>query len=109
MNKITKIILGVAVPLAIFSGYWFITRNREPYLDLDGTDWMNNIANIKFGRNKKSVSIGNDGEMNAGATYSDKYKLTFTSSGKNMTFYIKDKEGNVYDKKVIDFGAKIIY
>jgi hypothetical protein len=109
MNKTTKIILGVAVPLAVFGGYWFIIRNREPNLDLDGTDWINDIANIKFGRNKKSVSMGNNGEMNAGATYSDKYKLTFTSSGKNMTLYVKDIDGNVYDKKVVDFGAKIIY
>jgi hypothetical protein len=109
MSKATKIILGIAVPLAIFGGYWFITRNREPYLDLDGTDWANDIANVKFGRNRKSISLGNSGEMNAGATFSDKYKLTFTSSGKNMTFYIKDIDGNVYEKKVIDFGAKIIY
>jgi hypothetical protein len=108
MDK-TKIILGVSVSLAVFSAYWFITRNREPYLDLDGTDWSNNIAEIKFGRNKKSVSLGNSGEMNAGSTYSDKYKLTFESSGKNMILYIKDKYENIYDKKVIDFGAKIIY
>ena len=109
MNKTTKIILGVVVPLAVFGAYLFIVRNREPLLDLDDTDWSNDIANIKFGRNKKSVSLGNKGEMNAGATYSDKYKLTFTSNKKNMTFFVKDADGNVFDKKIVDFGAKIIY
>jgi hypothetical protein len=109
MNRSTKIILGVAVPLAIFGGYWFITRNREPYLDLDGTDWMNSIANVKFGKNTKSVPVGGSGILNAGSTFSDKYRLEYSSSGKNITFFVKDKDGNIYDKRVVDFGAKIIY
>jgi hypothetical protein len=46
MNKTTKVILGVAVPLAVFGGYWFIYRNREPFLDLEGTDWINDIINL---------------------------------------------------------------
>ena len=57
MNKTTKIILGIAVPLTVFGGYWFIYRNREPLLDLDDTDWTNNVAVIKFGRNNKSIFI----------------------------------------------------
>jgi hypothetical protein len=109
MNKTTKIILGVAVPLAVFGGYWFIVRNREPILDLEETDWLDNIAVIKFGRNNKSVSLGNSGEMNAGATYSDKYKLEFTSDKKLMVFYVKDKYGSLVDKQTLDFGAKIRY
>jgi hypothetical protein len=109
MNKTTKIILGVAVPLAVFGGYWFIVRNREPILDLESTDWLDNIAVIKFGRNNKSVSLGNSGEMNAGATYSDKYKLEFTSDKKLMVFYVKDKYGSLVDKQTLDFGAKIRY
>ena len=75
MNKTTKVILGIAVPLTVFGGYWFVYRNREPLLDLDETDWTNNVAVIKFGRNNKSISLGNNGEMNAGSTYSDKYKV----------------------------------
>ena len=109
MNKTTKIILGVAVPLAVFGGYWFIVRNREPILDLESTDWLDNIAVIKFGRNNKSVSLGNGGEMNAGATYSDKYKLEFSSDKKLMVFYVKDKYGSLVDKQTLDFGAKIRY
>jgi hypothetical protein len=109
MNKTTKIILGVAVPLAVFGGYWFIVRNREPILDLESTDWLDNIAVIKFGRNNKSVSLGNSGEMNAGATYSDKYKLEFSSDKKLMVFYVKDKYGSLVDKQTLDFGAKIRY
>lgn len=109
MNKTTKIILGVAVPLAVFGGYWFIVRNREPLLDLEETDWLDNIAVIKFGRNSKSVALGNSGEMNAGATYSDKYKLEFTSDKKLMVFYVKDKYGSLIDKQTLDFGAKIRY
>lgn len=109
MEKKTKVILGIVIPLAVFGGYWFIYRNREPFLDLDGTDWSNSLAKIKFGKNEKSVSVGNSGEMNAGSTYSDKYKLEFNSKGKNMVFFVKDLDGNIYDKKVIDFGAKIIY
>ena len=109
MNKTTKIILGIAVPLTVFGGYWFVYRNREPLLDLDGTDWINNVAVVKFGRNDKSISLGNNGEMNAGSTYSDKYKVEFTTDKKIMTFYVKDKDGNLFDKKIVDFGAKIIY
>jgi hypothetical protein len=109
MNKTTKVILGVAVPLAVFGGYWFIYRNREPFLDLEGTDWINDIAVIKFGRNNKSVALGNSGEMNAGSTYSDKYKLEFKTDKKLMVFYVKDKEGNLIDKQTLDFGAKIRY
>ncbi len=109
MNKTTKVILGIAVPLTVFGGYWFIYRNREPLLDLDETDFINNVAVIKFGRNNKSISLGNDGEMNAGSTYSDKYKVEFKTDKKIMTFYVKDKEGNLFDKKIVDFGAKIIY
>jgi hypothetical protein len=109
MENKTKIILGIIIPLAVFGGYWFIVRNREPSLNLEDTDWINNIAKIKFGMNTKSVSLGNSGEMNAGSTYSDKYKLEFTSDKKNMVFYVKDKDGNLIDKQTLDFGAKIQY
>ena len=109
MNKTTKIILGVAVPLAVFGGYWFIVRNREPFLNLEETDWLDNIAVIKFGRNSKSVPLGNSGEMNAGSTYSDKYKLEFKTDKNLMLFYVKDKDGNLIDKQTLDFGAKIRY
>jgi hypothetical protein len=109
MDKRTKIILGIVYPLAVFSGYWFIVRNREPSLNVDNVDWLNNLVNIKFGNNKKTISVGNNGEMNAGATYSDKYKLQFKSDKNIMTFYIKDKNGDIIDKKTLDFGAKISY
>jgi hypothetical protein len=109
MNKTTKIILGIAVPLAVFGGYWFIIRNREPFLNLEETDWLDNIAVIKFGRNTKSVALGNSGEMNAGSTYSDKYKLEFKTDKNLMLFYVKDKDGNLIDKQTLDFGAKIRY
>jgi hypothetical protein len=109
MEKTTKIVLGVLVPLAIISGYVFIFKNREPILDLEETDWINDVAKIKFGKNKKSVSLGNNGEMNAGATYSNKYKLEFTSDKKLMVFYVKDKDGYLVDKQTLDFGAKIRY
>lgn len=109
MNKTTKIILGIAVPLAVFGGYWFIFRNREPFLNLEETDWLDNIAVIKFGKNKKSVALGNNGEMNAGSTYSDKYKLEFKTEKNLMIFYVKDKNGNLIDKQTLDFGAKIRY
>jgi hypothetical protein len=109
MDTKQKIVLGLSFSLAIFGGYWFITRNREPNLNLDETDWMNNIANAKFGKNNRSISIGESGTLDAGSTYSDKYRLEYSSSGKNITFYVKDKNGNIYDKRIVDFGAKIIY
>ena len=109
MNNTTKIFLGIAVPLAVFGGYWFIVRNRDPILDLDDTDWIGNVAVIKFGRNTKSVALGNSGEMNAGSTYSDKYKLEFKTDKNLMIFYLKDKEGSLVDKQTLDFGAKIRY
>jgi hypothetical protein len=109
MENKTKIILGIAIPLAFLGAYWFIFRNREPLLNLEDVDWDNEIANTKFGMNKKSISLGNSGEMNAGSTYSDKYKVEFKSDKKNMIFYVKDKNGNLFDKQTLDFGAKIRY
>lgn len=104
-----KTILGVAIPLGLLGLYWFVIRNREPILDLEGTLWLDDVAVIVFGNNKKYVSLGNNGEMNAGSTYSKKYKLTFTSKKKIMEFFVKDKDGNVIDKQTLDFGAKIRY
>jgi hypothetical protein len=110
MKKTTKIVLGIGIPLVVFGAYWFLYRNRKPNLNLDKTDWSNNISNIKFGRNKQSVPLGNNGKMNAGATYSpNEYELTFTSSGKIMVFSVRDKNGNLVDKQTLDFGAKIKY
>jgi hypothetical protein len=108
MNK--KYLFWIGTPLAIYGIYRLFIRNREPLLDLEETDWANNIAVIKFGNNQKSVKLGNDGEMNAGSFYSPNlYKLTFNSDKKKMTFYVKDKDGNLYDKQIIDFNSKIIY
>jgi hypothetical protein len=67
------------------------------------------LANVKFGKNNRSISIGESGTIDAGSTYSDKYRLEYSSSGKNITFYVKDKEGNLIDKQTLDFGAKIRY
>jgi hypothetical protein len=110
MNKTTKIIFSVGVPLAIFGFYWFIYRNREPLLNLEETDWLDNMVTIKFGNNNKSVALGDSGEMNAGSTYnSNLFKLTFKTDKKLMIFYVKDKDGNLIDKQTLDFGAKIRY
>lgn len=109
MENKTKIIIGVVVPLILFGGYWFVVRNRQPVLNLEDTDWINNIAKVKFGMNTKSIPLGNNGEMNAGSTFSDKYKLEFTSDKKNIIFYVKDKEGYLIEKQTLDFGAKIQY
>lgn len=107
MNK--KTFLGIAIPLGLLGVYWFVIRNREPSLDLEGTFWLDDVAVIVFGNNKKYVSLGNNGQMNAGSTYSDKYTLTFTSKKKIMEFLVKDRDGNVIDKQTLDFGAKIRY
>jgi len=64
---------------------------------------------IVFGNNKKFVSLGNNGEMNAGSTYSNRYTLEFTSKKNIMEFFVKDKNGNVIQKQTLDFGAKIRY
>jgi len=110
MNKTAKIILGIGIPLGVFGFYWFIYRNREPLLNLEETDWLNNMLTIKFGKNTKSASLGDSGEMNAGVTYNnDLYKLTFRTDRKLMIFYVKDKDGNLIDKQTLDFGAKIKY
>jgi hypothetical protein len=110
MNKTAKIVLGVVLPLVAVGGYWFIYRNRQPSLDLDETDWINNKVVVKFGRNKQTVSLGDSGEMNAGMTFNTNlYKLEFKSSGKNVVFLVKDKDGNTIEKQTLDFGAKIKY
>lgn len=104
-----KIFIGLGIPLALFGVYWFVYRNREPILNLKEVDWLDNIAIIKFGKNKISVPLGNNGVLNAGSTYSDKFKVEYFSKGKIMDFYVKDKNGNLYDKQTLDFGAKIRY
>ena len=109
MDNTQKIIFGLSIPLVLIGGYWFVYRNREPILNLKDVDWLDNIAIIKFGNNKISAPLGTKNVINAGSTFSDKYKLEYISKGKIMEFYVKDKEGNLYDKQTLDFGAKIRY
>lgn len=107
MNK--KYLFWIGTPIAIYGIYRLFIRNREPYLNLSG-DFNTNMAVVRFGNNKKNISLGNNGEMNAGSFYNPNlYKLTFESNKKIMNFYVKDNDGNLYDKQTIDFGAKIIY
>jgi len=109
MDNKKKVILGVITPLALFGFYFLVIRNRVPSLNLEGTLWANNVAVIKFGNNKKFVSLGNNGEMNAGSTYSKRFILEFTSNKNIMKFFVKDRNGNVVKEKTLDFGAKIEY
>ena len=110
MNNTGKILLGIVLPLSAISIYWFIIRNRLPYFLLSKYDFVNNKTNVSFGYNEKTITLGDSGEMTAGMTYNpNKYKLEFTSKGKNIEFVIKDKEGNEVSKQTIDFGAKIVY
>jgi hypothetical protein len=46
MNKTGKIVLGVALPLAVFGIYWFAIRNRKPYFLLSNYDFINNKTSI---------------------------------------------------------------
>lgn len=107
-----KAILSVVLLSACFGFYWYIFRNRLPILDLEETDWLSNLAVIKFGNNEKKVSIGNSGEMKAGSTYSNKYKLMFFSENKEkhiMVFNLIDNLGQIVETKTIDFKTKITY
>jgi len=110
MNKTGKILLGVALPLAVLGVYWFGVRNRKPFFMLSKYDFVNKKTNVDFGYNQKTVALGDSGEMTAGKTYNpNKYKLVFTSKDKTIEFVIKDKNGNEFSKQTIDFGAKIVY
>jgi hypothetical protein len=110
MEKTGKIVLGVALPLAVFGIYWFGVRNRKPFFMLSKYDFVNNKVNVDFGYNKKTVALGDSGEMTAGKTYNpNKYKLVFTSKDKTLEFVIKNKDGEEVSKQIIDFGAKIVY
>jgi hypothetical protein len=110
MNKTGKILLGVGLPLAVLGVYWFGVRNRKPFFMLSKYDFVNNKVNVDFGYNKKTVSLGDSGEMTAGKTYNpNKYKLVFTSKDKTLEFVIKNKDGEEVSKQIIDFGAKIVY
>lgn len=110
MSNTSKIFLGIGLPLGVFSFYWFVFRNRQPILNLDNIDWVQNNVTVKFGNNKKDISLGDNGEMNAGYTFNDKlYKLTFKTENKIMFFYVNDKNGKLFDKQTIDFGSKIKY
>lgn len=110
MNNTQKIILGVALPIGALAIYWFGVRNRKPMLLLSKYDFINNKTNVTFGYNEKIVSLGNSGTMNAGNTYNpNKYKLVFTSKDKTIEFVVKNKNGDEVNKKIIDFGSKIVY
>jgi hypothetical protein len=110
MNKTGKILLGVGLPLAVLGVYWFGVRNRKPFFMLSKYDFVNNKVNVDFGYNKKTVALGDSGEMTAGKTYNpNKYKLVFTSKDKTLEFVIKNKDGEEVSKQIIDFGAKIVY
>ena len=110
MNKTGKILLGVGIPLAVLGVYWFGVRNRKPFFMLSKYDFVNNKVNVDFGYNKKTVALGDSGEMTAGKTYNpNKYKLVFTSKDKTLEFVIKNKDGEEVSKQIIDFGAKIVY
>jgi hypothetical protein len=110
MNKTGKILLGVGLPLAVLGVYWFGVRNRKPFFMLSKYDFVNNKVNVDFGYNKKTVALGDSGEMTAGKTYNpNKYKLVFTSKDKTIEFVIKDKDDKEFSKQIIDFGAKIVY
>lgn len=104
-----KIIVYSIISISIFSFYWFIYRNREPFLNLVNIDWLNKIVNLKFGNTKKSISLGNNGKIQAGSTFSNDYQLEFKSEGLLMIFYVFDKKNNLIFKQTLDFGAKLIY
>ena len=109
MLNAKKIIFYSIIPISIFGFYWFIYRNREPFLNLVNIDWFNKIVNLKFGNTKKTISLGNNGKLQAGSSFSNDYQLEFKSEKLLMIFYIVDKNNDVIFKKTLDFGAKLIY
>lgn len=57
----------------------------------------------------KTISLGNNGKLKAGSSFSNDYQLEFESEKLLMIFYIVDKNNDIIFKKTLDFGAKLIY
>jgi hypothetical protein len=103
-----KRIILFSIPIVVVVGGVVLFRRRMPSLQVISTDWENNKAVIRFGNNTKDLDLVT-GEMNGGYTYSNRYTLKFTPSGKKMVFKIVDSDGKVVREMTIDYFSKLIY
>lgn len=107
MNR--KTLLWVITPLALVGAYYFVYRHRQPYLEvLPNVDWQNRVPTIQFGNNTEALSE-KQGVVDAGRTYSSKYKLFYKTDKNIMTLEVVSNYGKVIQKMFIDFRGKLIY
>lgn len=98
----------IATPIFILTGY-LIYRNRKPSIRImPNIDWREKIPTIRFGNNTESLNKS-EGVLNAGVTYSEKYLLYYKKTGNKMVLEVKNRYGEIYESKTIDFQSKIIY
>ena len=106
MNLKRIILFSIPIVVVVGGVVWF--RRRIPSLSVISTDWDNAKAVIRYGNNTQDVELAS-GQMNAGYTYSNKYTLKYTPSGKKMVFKIVDSDGKVVREMTIDYFSKLIY
>ena len=112
MTKGVKIALGIGIPLALGSVYWFGIRNRRPALSFQTIDWLNKKGEVQFGFSRNTFSLNKaTGGIEAGKTFSNKYRLNIQpQSGDKIVFTVTDtKSGNVVETRTIDFKSKLEY
>lgn len=101
-----KIVVSTLVLVGL---YFFVYKNRVPKLKINpNVNWNDKISQLQFGNNKTSLQF-TSGVLDAGSSFSDKYKLVYRISGNTTILEVKDKNDNIIDKQTIDYKNKIIY
>lgn len=110
MTKKAKIIIGSVGAVALISSfYFFVWRKRRPKLDIIETDFVKRYADVKFGKTTNRVSEFNGGTFTAGKGYDeDLYSVTHEGNGKGKTTITVYKNGEIVEKKIIDFDSNLI-
>ena len=113
MTKGAKIALGIGIPLALGSLYWFVIRKRRPSFYVSKVDWTNKTASVMFGNTLHTLGANGSSAIGAGKTY-DNSEWTLMSIG-NMNGLLTLKLINKVTPNtptetiVIDFKSKLMY
>ena len=105
MNRSIKISIVVST-LAVV-GY-LIYRNRKPKLKIIGNiNWSTKTVEVKFGNTTNLLN--GSGRKQAGLGFSDRFTLNYVTKGDQMVISVVKKDGEIMEKKTIDFRNKLIY
>lgn len=103
-----KNMILIATPIVLIGAY-IIYRERKPSLEVNpSVDWDSKVPTVKFGFNKEALNNGN-GTIDAGITFSKRYSLHYITQGNLMVLEVKNRRGEVVERKTVDFKGKLVY